>query len=53
MATRAERLKATQKAHEEWAEKTPFVTEYEASDEDESKFLEILLKIDPVLGGSK
>ena len=49
MISREERLKRTQKAYEEWSEKTPFVSEDEASDVDESKFVEILLNVDPDL----
>lgn len=49
MATREERLKATQKAYAEWSEKTDFITENEASDEDEAKFIEKLIEVDPQL----
>lgn len=41
--TREQRLAATQRAYEEWAEKTTFTSETGASDEDEAKLLDILL----------
>jgi len=49
MTTREERLKATQRAYAQWSETADFVTDNEASDEDESKFIEQLAKIDPQL----
>jgi len=42
--TREQRLAATQRAYEQWSEVTDFVTEDGASDEDESKLLDIMLK---------
>ena len=50
MATREERLKVTQKAYERWSENIPFITDYEASNEDESDFVGILCRFDPELG---
>ena len=49
MATREERLKATQKAYAEWSEKTDFITENGASEEDEAKFIDKLIEVDPQL----
>lgn len=41
--TRAERLLATQREYEKWAEKVEFTSETGASDEDESRLLDTLL----------
>lgn len=42
--SREERLKATQRAYEQWSEMTQFVTDTGASDEDESKLLDTMLE---------
>jgi len=49
MTNREDRLKATQRAYAQWSETADFVTDNEASDEDESKFIEQLAKVDPQL----
>ena len=41
--TREQRLAATQRAFEQWLEVTDFITEDAASDQDESKLLDIML----------
>jgi len=50
--TRAQRLLATQRTYEEWSEKTPFVTDYEASDQNEDALIALQLKADPQLNQS-
>ena len=49
MTNRNDRLKATQKAYAQWEENTEFTTEYGASDEEESRFIEKLAEVDPQL----
>lgn len=49
MTNREDRLKATQRAYAQWSETADFVNDNEASDEDESKFIEQLAKVDPQL----
>ena len=47
VTTRVERLKAIRMAYESWSEKTPFINDFEASEIDESNFLEILATVEP------
>ena len=44
MASRAERLAATQRTYEEWSEQTDFVDDGGASDAEEAKLLDTMIE---------
>ena len=47
--TRAQRLQATQRAYEDWSEKTDFTSDFSASDQDESDLVALQMQADPQL----